>query len=116
VRIAQEAPQDRRAHGERQVRDDAERLIRQPDDGRVTLDHLDSRIVAETGTELAERRRIELDCAHPRPSVRESARQDAAAGAEVEDERSGPDASVADELVCEGAATKGVTAARPRLR
>jgi hypothetical protein len=48
--------------------------------------------------------------------VRESTRQDAAAGTEVEHERSRRDACVADELIGEGATTKCVATARSRLR
>ena len=50
------------------------------------------------------------------PRVQEGARQRAAAGAEVEHERSGREPGVADELVCEGATTKCVATAWPRLR
>jgi hypothetical protein len=47
--------------------------------------------------------------------VGERARQRAAAGAEVERERSGQDSGVPDELVGEGATTKSVATVRPRL-
>jgi hypothetical protein len=106
VRIAQKTPEDRRAHRKRQIRDDGERLVRQPQDGRVAFHHLDTGIAAEAGAKLPEPRGIELDRAHARARVRKSAGQDTAAGAEVEHERAGLDAGIADELVCEGAATK----------
>jgi hypothetical protein len=106
VRIAQKTPEDRGAHRERQIRDDGERLVGQPHDGRVVFHHLDTGIVAEAGVELLEPSGIELDRAHAGACVRKGACQDAAAGAEVEHERAGLDAGVADELVCVGAATK----------
>ena len=63
-----------------------------------------------------QRGRIELHRAHTRARTGERAREDAAARAEVERERAGWDAGVADEPICEGATTKSVAAARPRLR
>jgi len=116
VRLAQEATQNPRSRCERQVRDDGERLVRQAHDGCVALHHLHARVFAEAGAQLLERCRVELNGAHAGPRVRESAGQGAAAGAEVEHERPGRDAGVADELVCEGATTKGVATAWPRLR
>ena len=116
VRLAQEVTQNPRARSERQVRENRERLVRQAHDGRVALHHLHARVVAEAGVELLERCRVELDRPHAGPRVGEGACQDAAAGAEVEHERPGRDAGVADELVCEGATTKSVATMWPRLR
>lgn len=116
VRLAQEATQNPRSRCERQVRDDGERFVRQAHDGCVALQHLHARVVAEAGTELLERCRVELDRPHASSRVRESAGQDATAGAEVEHERPLHDAGVTDELVCEDATTKGVATAWPRLR
>jgi hypothetical protein len=83
ARIAEEAPQDCRADGERQVRDDRERLVRQRDDDRVALQHLDAGVAAEARCELPERSSVELDRAHPGARIRERACQDAGAGTEV---------------------------------
>lgn len=116
ARVAEETPQDRRADGEREVRDDGERLVRQPHSDRVVFHHLDAGVGAEPRPELPERCGVELDRADPSARVRKRPCQDAAAGAEVEHERAGNDASVADELVCEGATTKSVATAWPRLR
>jgi hypothetical protein len=116
VRISEQAPENRRARSERQVRDNRERLVRQAHDGRVAVHDLHARVVAESVAELLERSGVELDSPHARPRVGEGACQDAAASPEVEDERTGRDASVADELVSEGATTKSVATAWPRLR
>ena len=89
---------------------------RQRHQRRVAFDHLDTRIAAEARLELPQCSRVELDRAHAGARVGERARQRAAAGTEVEHERPGQDPSVADELVGEGATTKSVATARPRLR
>jgi hypothetical protein len=73
-------------------------------------------MAAKARPELTQRRLIELDRPHAGSCVGKRAGQSAPAGAEVEYERAGHDAGVANELVCEGATTKSVTAARPRLR
>ena len=72
-------------------------------------------MAAESRLELPERNRVELDRLHAGARVGERARQRAAAGAEVEHERPGQDPSVPDELVGEGATTKSVATAGPRL-
>ena len=116
ARVAEQAAQDCSAHRKRQVRDDREGLGRQRHQRRVAGDHLNARVGTEALLQLQHRRRVELDRAHAGTRIRERARQDAAAGAEVEHERAGQDAGVADELVCESATTKGVATTRPRLR
>jgi hypothetical protein len=63
-----------------------------------------------------QRHGVELDRTHAGTRVGERASQGAVAGTEVEHERSGPDPRVPDELVGEGATTKSVATARPRLR
>ena len=99
-----------------QVRDDRERLVGQRHHRRVAVDDLDARIAAEARLELSQSRRVELDRAHAGARVGERARQRARAGTEVEHERPGRDPRVPDELVGEGATTKRVATARPRLR
>ncbi len=73
------------------------------------------RIAAEARLELPQRGRVELDRLHASACVGECARQRAAAGAQVEHERPGQDPSIPDELVGEGATTKSVATAGPRL-
>jgi hypothetical protein len=114
--VAEQTAQDRGACCEREIRDDCEGLVGQREQRRITLDHLDSGIGAEASPQLSYGRRVELDRAHSGSRVRERARESTVAGAEVERERARPDAGVADELVCEGATTKGVATAWPRLR
>ena len=78
--------------------------------GRGTLTAIEAR------PELSQRLRIELDGTHAGARVGQRASQNAAAGTEIEHEHLGHDAGIANELVCEGATTKSVAAARPRLR
>jgi len=115
ARVAEQPAQDRRAGGEGQVRHDGERLGGQRDEPRVALDHFDAWIGTEAGPQLLKRYLVELDCTHAGTAVRERACDRAAAGAEVEHERPGQDPGVPDELVGEGATTKCVATARPRL-
>jgi hypothetical protein len=63
-----------------------------------------------------QRGRVELDRAHASAGADERTGEDSPARAEIERERAGRDARVLDELCGEGAATKSVTAAWPRLR
>ena len=98
------------------IGDDGEGLVWKAYVRRVPLHHLDARIAAEARPQLSQRSRIELDGTHACAGVRKRPGQGTAAGAEVEHERPGLDGGVADELVCEGAATKGVATAWPRLR
>lgn len=114
--IPEQAAEDRGARGEGEVRDDGERLVRERHPGRVRLEHLDARVGVEARPQLSQRRRVELDRAHAGAGVGERTREGTAAGAEIERERARRDSCVPNELVREGAATKGVTAARPRLR
>jgi hypothetical protein len=116
AQVAEQTTKDRSACGERQVRNDRERLSGKRQRRRVARNHLDARIGAEARLELSQRGRVELDRAHAGARVGESARQRTAAGAEVERERSGPDPRVPDELVGEDATTKCVATARSRLR
>jgi hypothetical protein len=116
TRVAEQAAQDRGARCEREIRDDCEGLVGQREQRRITLDHLDSGIGAEASPQLLQRRGIALDRAHSSSRVCERARESPVPCAEVERERAEPDAGVADELVCEGATTKGVATAWPRLR
>jgi hypothetical protein len=116
ARIAEQTTKDRGARGERQVRDDRERLDGERQQRRVARQHLDVRIRAEASLELPQRYRVELDRAHSGARIDEGTRQRTAAGAEVERERSRPDSGIPDELVGEGATTKCVAATRPRLR
>ena len=115
ARIAEQTTKDRCARGEGQVRDDDERLFGKRQQRRVARNHLDVAIGAEAHLELSQRGRVELDSAHAGARVDECARQRTAAGAQVERERPGPDPRIPDELVGEGATTKCVAAARPRL-
>ena len=115
ARVAEKAAQDRRAAANGRFATTANGSSGSAA-GRVALDHFDARVAAESRPQLPERSRVELDRAHAGACIHEGAREGAAAGAEVEHERAGRDAGVADELVCEGAATKSVAAARPRLR
>jgi hypothetical protein len=108
--------QDRCSGGKGQVRDHSEGLARQRHQLCVTLDQLDARIRAEPRLELSQRRRVELDRAHTGTRVGKGTSEHAAAGTEVEGERPGPDPGVPDELVGEGATTKSVATAWPRLR
>jgi len=115
MRVPEQASEDRRSYCERNVCDDGERLAGQAERNRVALHHLDARIVTEAGPELPERVRVELDRSDASTRVRESTRQNTAAGAEIQHQRAGHDTGVADELVGEGAATKRVATAWPRL-
>jgi len=116
TRVPEQASQDRRSHCERKVCDDGERLVGQAERNRVALHHLDARIVAEARPQPPERVRVELDRADASTRVRKSPRQHTAAGAEIQHQRAGHDTGVADDLVGEGAATKRVATAWPRLR
>lgn len=116
ARVPEQAAQDRGAYGEGEVRDYRERLARQRHEHRIALDDRDARIAAEPRLELPQRNRVELDRLHSSPCVGKRTRQRAAAGAQVEHELRGQDPSVPDELVGEGATTKSVATARPRLR
>jgi hypothetical protein len=116
MRVPEQASEDRRSCCERKVCDDGERLAGQAERNRVALHHVDARIAGEAGAELPERVRVELDGADASTRVRESARQNTAAGAEIQHQRAGHDTGVTDQLVREGAATKCVATARPRLR
>jgi hypothetical protein len=58
---------------------------------------------------------LELDRAHASADVQQGTRHSAAAGTEVEHEHARLDAGVADQRVGEGATTKGMASARPRL-
>ena len=115
-RVAKQATQDRGAGREGQIRDDREPFGRQQKQSRVLLDDLHAGVSTEARLELPQRGRVELDGPNPRAGGYESPRERAAARAEVEHERARHDAGVADELVCEGAATKSVATAWPRLR
>ena len=85
-----------------------------------------SRAASPSTTSTRDRRRTasravaaqpdQLDRAYSGACVGERACQRAAAGTEVEHERPGRDPGVPDELVGEGATTKSVATARPRLR
>jgi hypothetical protein len=114
--IAEQAPQDRGAGGERQVRDDRERLGRQRQRRRVALDDLHAGIGGEVCLEPAQRAGVELHRPYLGARVRERARQRAATGTEVEHQRSRHDTRIADQLVCEDAPTKSVAPARALRR
>ena len=114
--IAEQTAENRSARGEGQVGDDRERFSRERQQPGVSGDHLDTRIGTEAQLESSQRLRIELDRTDAGPRVDESARKRAAAGAEVERKSAGPDPRVPHELVGEGATTKCVPAAWPRLR
>ena len=116
ARVPEEPAKDRGAGRERQIRDDGERLVRQRHHRRVSRHDLDPRMPVEAPAKVPQRGRVQFDRADPGARVGERARKDAAAGTEVENERAGVDAGVADELVGEGATTKCVAAAGPRLR
>ena len=116
TRVTQQAAQDRGARCEGEVRYDRERLPRERYQRRIGLHDVDEWIAVETRPQPAQGSRVQLDGADASAGIGERAREDAPAGAEIEREHAGRDARVPDQLVGEGATTKGVTAAGPRLR
>lgn len=95
---------------EREVRDDGERLARKRDPGRVALDDAHVRVHA-TAKRRGERR-VDLHRDDARACAPQREREHPRARAEVQHEIARADAGVADELLCEGSATKRVPAAR----
>lgn len=99
VRVSEEAPEDRRTGGEREVRDDGGRLVRQRDHRQVRRHHLDPWVSLEALVQPVERLQIELDGTDTGSGIGESAREDATAGAESDDEHPGHDPGLTDECV-----------------
>jgi len=116
ARAVEQTAEDRGARGKGEVRHDREWLGGQRYERGVARDHLDARIGTEAGLQLPERSRVELDRAHACAGLGEGSGERAAPGAQVEHERPGQDPGIPDELAGEGAATKCVASARPRLR
>ena len=96
---------------ERQVRNDAEGLSRQLDDGCVSFD--DGDVVPATA-EAGGQPRIELDRDHSAGYTRELSCEPPCSRAEVDDDVVPADAGVADELCCQGTGAEEVLATRCR--
>ena len=88
-------PENRRRAVERQVRNDAKRLARKVDRGRVPADDLD---VVPAAAQAIGPEPVELDRDDVPRRLSERLGQAAAAGAEVENEVVGPNAGVADDI------------------
>jgi hypothetical protein len=72
-------------------------------------------MVTEALSQRREGGGVELDRDDTRSGGCERACEHPGSGTEVDDQRACLDSGIPNELLCEGAATKGVTARRPRL-
>ena len=90
--------EERVRDAEWRVGDDVEVAARQTEVGGVGFDDDDG--VAELSAEERRPPRVELDCDDPRAGLDEWPRERAEAGSHVENEVSGPQSGVSDELRC----------------
>ena len=95
ARIVEQMPQDRRAAVEREVRNDAERLARKRDGGRIRLDDVNIR---PSTAKALHPERVELDCDHVVCSTGELPGKSAATRAEIEHKIIGADSGGANDV------------------
>ena len=110
--IAEQVSQDRTGARKRQVRDDRERAGRPFPVENVGLDHGHGAIRVEAPVKISSEVGCKLERKHLGARVNQRPCYCARAGADVDDEITGRDASLADEVGCEPAATKKVPTGR----
>ena len=110
--IAEHASQDRAGASKRQVRDDRERTCRPFPFERVGLDHRYGAIRVEAPAQLSGEAGSKLERKHLGTGISQRSCQGARTGPDVDDEITGRDARLADEVGCEPAATKKMPSGR----
>jgi hypothetical protein len=106
-------PQDRRAAVERKVRNDAERLARKRDGGRIRLHNVD---VRPSTAKVFYPERVELDRDHVVCSTGELAGKSTATRAEIEHKIVGADSGVANNVRGQRSRAKEMLATRVARR
>lgn len=84
--------------GERHVRDDAERFVRQEHEQGVAAHHVDRRRVDESRPQARRETRVQLDGYDPRGAGGELVREHAGAGTDLDDEIAARYPGIPDEV------------------
>ena len=109
---ARRLPQDLGGEREGDVAGEHERLARQVEREEVRLDHLHQRFTDERLVEITRQSPVQFDCEHAAAATRKGARQQPAAGTDLDDERTGRERAVLDEPLSERSAAQEVLTPR----